>query len=155
MESTPSPKMVDPMVRVQSQRPAVAIFIFASTYEFTNSPQKYAIIEASAILQVRPKAISYASFFFQKNTGGRLTTTYDMNDANARPAKPHQITRRLLAYPYTSVSTSPNTDEIGKKSTPAPKVTAPMSGKPSCAIFAGPIRFEQINIVTNADSTNS
>src|SRR5450755_2911354 len=96
-ESTPSPKMVDPMVRVQSQRPEVMIFIFASTYEFTNSPAKYAIIEASAILHVRPKAISYAAWFFQKGAGGRLTTTDDMNDAKASPAKPHQITRRLRA----------------------------------------------------------
>ncbi len=46
------------MVRVQSQRPEVMIFILASTKEFTNSPQKYAIIEASAMRQVRPNAIS-------------------------------------------------------------------------------------------------
>ena len=78
-----------------------------------------------------------AAAFFQKGAGGRLTTTYDMNDANARPAKPHQITRRLLAYPYTSVSTSPNTYEIGKKSTPAPNVNAPTIGRASWAIFAG------------------
>ena len=50
--------MVEPMVRVQSHLPAVRIFIFASTKEFTNSPQKYAIIEASAMRQVEPKAIS-------------------------------------------------------------------------------------------------
>jgi hypothetical protein len=46
------------MVRVQSQRPAVRIFIFASTKEFTNSPQKYAIIEAREMRQAAPKATS-------------------------------------------------------------------------------------------------
>jgi len=46
------------MVRVQSHLPAVAIFIFASTKELTNSPQKYAIIEAPAIRHVVPKATS-------------------------------------------------------------------------------------------------
>ena len=46
------------MVRVQSQRPDVRIFILASTKEFTNSPQKYAAMEASAIRHVPPKAIS-------------------------------------------------------------------------------------------------
>jgi hypothetical protein len=50
---------------------------------------------------------------------------------------------------------SPNTYEIGKNSTPAPKVTTPSSGRSSCAIFAGPIRLEQISIVTNAAITNS
>jgi hypothetical protein len=45
-------------VRVQSQRPAVAIFILASVYELTNSPQKYATMEASAMRQVEPKATS-------------------------------------------------------------------------------------------------
>ena len=46
------------MVRVQSHRPPVRIFILASTKEFTNSPQKYAIIEASAMRQVPPNATS-------------------------------------------------------------------------------------------------
>jgi hypothetical protein len=56
--STASPTMVEPMVRVHSQRPAVMIFILASRNELTNSPQKYANIEASAMRQVVPKAIS-------------------------------------------------------------------------------------------------
>src|SRR5438477_3880145 len=113
------------MVRVHSHLPAVRIFIFASTNEFTNSPQKYATIDAAAMRHVEPNAMSYASWFFQNGAGGRLTTTHDMNDANARPAKPAQITRRLRAYPYTSVSTSPNTYEIGKNRMPAPNVSAP------------------------------
>ncbi len=46
------------MVRIHSHRPAVSTFIFASTKEFVNSPQKYASIEAAAMRQVVPKAIS-------------------------------------------------------------------------------------------------
>src|ERR1043165_1358051 len=97
MESTPSPKIVDPMVRVQSHLPSVRIFILASTNEFTNSPQKYAAIEASEMRQAEPKAISYASWFFQKGAGGSATTTQAMKEAKASPPKPAQITRRLRA----------------------------------------------------------
>jgi hypothetical protein len=37
-ESSPSPTIVEPIVRVQSQRPPVATFIRASTYAFASSP---------------------------------------------------------------------------------------------------------------------
>jgi hypothetical protein len=47
---------------------------------------------------------------------------------------------------------SPKMYEIGKKRTPAPKANGIQSG---CTIFAGPIRFEQMRIVTNAAITNS
>src|SRR4051812_18739938 len=142
------------MVRAQSQRPSVRIFIFASTYELTNSPQKYAIIEASAMRHVPPKAISYAPWLFQNGAGGNATTTNDMSEAKPSPAKPAQITRRLRAYPYTSVSTSPKMYEMGKKRTPAPKVSAPSIGTSTCAIFAGPTRFEQTSTTTKAAITN-
>jgi len=39
-ESTASPTMVEPIVRLQSCRPLVTIFIFARTYELQNSPEK-------------------------------------------------------------------------------------------------------------------
>jgi len=48
---------------------------------------------------VVPKAISYASWFFQKGAGGRATTTEAMIDAKARPPNPAQITRRAREYP--------------------------------------------------------
>jgi hypothetical protein len=90
-ESTPSPRIVEPMVRDQSQRPCVAIFILASTKEFTNSPQKYAIIEASAMRQVAPKAISYASWFFQNGAGG--SAHHPRHEGREREAgEPAQIT---------------------------------------------------------------
>ncbi len=50
---------------------------------------------------------------------------------------------------------SPKTYETGKKSTPAPKVMTPTSGRSICEIFAGPMRLEQMRIVTNAAITNS
>jgi len=50
---------------------------------------------------------------------------------------------------------SPNTYDIGKNSTPAPKVTTPSSGSSNCAIFAGPIRLEQISTMTKAAMTSS
>ena len=46
------------MVRVHSQRPAVQIFILASTNELTNSPHTNAISDAAAIRHVEPNAIS-------------------------------------------------------------------------------------------------
>ncbi len=39
-ESTASPAMVEPIVRIQRKRPLVRIFILARTNEFVNSPQK-------------------------------------------------------------------------------------------------------------------
>jgi hypothetical protein len=39
--------IVEPIVRVHSQRPPVAIFILASTKAFANSPIKYAEKEAT------------------------------------------------------------------------------------------------------------
>ena len=42
--------------------------------------------------------------------------------------------------------------EIGKNSTPAPKANGSQS---NCTIFAGPIRLEQMRIVTKAAITNS
>jgi hypothetical protein len=50
---------------------------------------------------------------------------------------------------------SPNTYEMGKNSTAPPNVSGPRSGASICAIFAGPIRLEQISTVTNAAITNS
>jgi hypothetical protein len=50
---------------------------------------------------------------------------------------------------------SPKTYEMGKKSTPAPKTTAPKNGSSICTAFAGPIRFEQMRTVTNAAITKS
>ena len=89
--------MVEPMVRLHSQRPAVRSFILASTNELANSPQKYAIIEAPAMRQVVPKAISYAGWFCQNGAGGSATTTAAMKEAKPSPAKPAQITRRARA----------------------------------------------------------
>ena len=54
-------------------------------------------MEASAMRQVVPNAISYASWFFQKGAGGSATTTLAMMDANVRPPKPAQITRLARA----------------------------------------------------------
>ena len=76
--------------------------------------------------------------------GGSCTTTQAMNAAKLIAAKPAQITRRALAKPYTSVRMSPKMYEIGKNSTPAPKVVTPMSGRSTCTALAGPIRFEQM-----------
>jgi hypothetical protein len=44
---------------------------------------------------------------------------------------------------------------MGKKRTPAPKVTPPAPERSSCAIFAGPMRFEQMRMTTKAAITNS
>src|SRR3954468_22149259 len=96
-ESIPSPKIVEPIVRVHSQRPAVAIFIFASTNELTNSPHTNAISEASAMRHVEPNAISYAPWLCQNGAGGSLTTTHAITAANASAVKPAQITRRERA----------------------------------------------------------
>src|SRR4029078_10199321 len=93
----PPRKGGEPMVRVHSQRPAVAIFIFASTNEFTNSPHTKAINEASAMRQVDPNAISYAPWLCQNGAGGSLTMTHAITAANASAVKPAQITRRERA----------------------------------------------------------
>ncbi len=45
--------------------------------------------------------------------------------------------------------------EIGKNSTPAPKVTGPMTGSVTCAALAAPIRFEHSSTVTKAAMTKS
>jgi len=44
---------------------------------------------------------------------------------------------------------------MGKKSTPAPKVTSPRTGSSTCETLAGPMRFEQMRTVTKAAITNS
>ena len=69
--------------------------------------------------------------------------------------KPVQITLRAFAKPYTSVKMSPKIKEIGKNKTPAPKVRMPKNGTSICEIFAGPIKFDVINTVTNAAMTRS
>ncbi len=46
--SSPSPTIVEPMVRVQSQRPPVATFMRARTMELANSPTRYARNEATS-----------------------------------------------------------------------------------------------------------
>ncbi len=58
MESKPSPTSVEPMVLVQSQRPPVAIFIFAKTMELANSPIRYAMKDAINRRGVNPRTCS-------------------------------------------------------------------------------------------------
>ena len=50
---------------------------------------------------------------------------------------------------------SPNTYEMGKNITAAPNTIVPARGSSTCTIFAGPIRFEQMRMVTNAAITSS
>ena len=57
--------------------------------------------------------------------------------------------RRLLIRTHSALL------YFGLNSTPAPKVRVPRSGASTCAILAGPIRLEQIRMVTNAAITNS
>src|SRR5688572_14028178 len=147
--------MVEPIVRVHSHRPCVNTFMRASTYELTNSPATNATSDAAAMRQVEPNAVSYAAWFFQKGAGGNCTTTHAIKDAKASAPKPAQITRRDRAYPYTSVRMSPNTYEIGKNRTPAPKTNAPRIGRSIWAIFAGPTRFEHTSTVTKPTMTRS
>ena len=85
------------MVRIQSFRPSIQTFIFASTKEFTNSPQKNATSEANTMRGVCPKTASYADWFSHREAGGSATMTKLMNEANASAAKPAQITFRARA----------------------------------------------------------
>src|SRR5262245_241420 len=96
------------MVRVHKNRPLVHIFIFARTNELVNSPAQNAMSDASTTRQVFPKIIGYASCPFQSGAAGILTTIQLMRAAKINPPNPDQITRRERAYPYTSVSISPN-----------------------------------------------
>src|SRR5262245_30295650 len=96
-ESTSSPAIVEPIVRIHSQRPFVASFILARTNELQNSPQKYATSEARTIRQVLPKTVSNAAWCGHCGSGGNASTAQLRNDANASALKPAQTTSRARA----------------------------------------------------------
>ena len=61
VESTSSPHMVEPMVRVHSQRPWVHILSLANTKLLTNEPHQKAMMDATTIRGVLPKTCSIAA----------------------------------------------------------------------------------------------
>src|SRR3954470_7633779 len=80
--SIASPTAVEPIVLVQSQRPLVATFIFASTNEFANSPVQNASSEARTIRHVCPNIMFTAEFCSGDivPAAGNAVTMYDISD---------------------------------------------------------------------------
>src|SRR4051794_29023117 len=77
-ESAISPRTVEPIVRVQRNRPAVITFIRARTYELVNSPTRNPLIDARTIRQVPPKTDSQAACPVHEGAGGSRRTTWLM-----------------------------------------------------------------------------
>src|SRR3954452_18344982 len=101
-------------------------------------------MDAATIRGVPPNTVSHAAWS-NPGSGGNVSTIELMTAAKTSAPNPHHTTRRDRAYPYTSVSTSPNTYEIGKKITPAPNTNGP-----TCTRFAAEIKLLHSSTVTNA-----
>src|SRR5580692_488635 len=95
--STAWPVMVEPMVRVQSQRPRVRIFILARVKELVNSPAQYAMRDAMAKRGTRPKTVAKACWLGHPGAAGRATAMAPMTESRAMAKKPIQMARREAA----------------------------------------------------------
>ena len=85
------------MVRIHRKRPRVSSFILASTYELQNSPQKYAMSEASTMRGVEPKTVWNAAWWGQPGAGGKASTAQVMNEAKMSAPNPAHTTLRARA----------------------------------------------------------
>lgn len=138
------PTSVDPIVRDHKYFPFVAIFNFARTNEFKNSPTKYAIILAATIRGVSPRMALYASWLGQSEAGGSAPTIIKMTAMRTLQPNPIHITLLALENPYTSVKISPKIYAKGKRIVPASNVK-----KPKEVIFEDAI-FEIRRIATKS-----
>src|SRR3989344_1008586 len=93
--STPSPTIVEPIVRIQSDLPFIQTFILESTNELQNSPIKNAIMEPATILGTKPRIVAYASCPVQNEAAGRFCTKIYAKLIKISATKPDQIIFRV------------------------------------------------------------
>src|SRR2546425_346427 len=99
------PITVEPIVRVQSQRPRVRIFIFARTKELANSPARYATKEAASIRGVCPRISLYAAPPFQNAPAAISTPSHEPPHRNCF-AQMHCVVRDRVGAEHAAAAPS-------------------------------------------------